>query len=81
MAFALGPVLALLLFIPPVILSFKTANRGNPATDFPILLNALKKSRARSSSAEADIEAALRILTGLELPEKTSIQQWQKAFN
>jgi hypothetical protein len=43
--------------------------------------NALKKNRDRSSSAEADIEAALRILTGLELPEKTSIQEWQKAFN
>jgi hypothetical protein len=57
------------------------ANRGNPTTDFPILLNALKKSRARSISTEADIEAALRILTGLELPEKASIQQWQKAFN
>jgi MFS family permease len=175
MAFAIGPVLALLLFIPPVILSFKTANRrirrkwgkrqskkyiavsaigsiallcfivitilirsnrtpgeyvvqwgsigqgrsiirelkndptadldeirlivsksdtrasaelvqtlanrGNPTTDFPILLNALKKSRARSISTEADIEAALRILTGLKLPEKTSIQQWQKAYN
>jgi len=56
------------------------AQRGDPATDFPILLEALKKSRGRLGSGEYALEEALRMLTGLDLPAKTSIKDWQKAF-
>jgi hypothetical protein len=57
------------------------AGRGEPARDFPILLEALKKSRKNRHSTEEYFEEALRILTGLKLPSKTSTDEWQEAFN
>ena len=55
------------------------AKRGEPVTDFPILLEMLRKAREQQSQDER-IEAALRELTGLDLPEKTSIIEWNRAF-
>ena len=45
------------------------------------IIDTLKKSRDRLSSTANNIEDALRILTGGELPPKTSVADWQKAFD
>lgn len=53
--------------------------RGNPAKDFSVLLDVLKKARASSGNSEI-IEGALRTLTGLNLPPETSIDDWTNEF-
>ncbi len=55
------------------------AKNGAPKIDFPILLEVLIKNN--ESIYRHDIEQALKILTGIELPEDSSIEDWQKAFD
>ncbi len=58
------------------------AVRGDPATDFPILLDVLKRSRREQWGRGSEvIESALFYLTALEMPPATSIDDWKKAFN
>ncbi|MCP4347241.1 MAG: hypothetical protein GY795_17150 [Desulfobacterales bacterium] len=58
------------------------AVRGDPATDFPILLDVLKRSRREQWGRGSElIESAIFYLTALEMPSGTSIDDWKKAFN
>lgn len=62
-------------------LAHTLAKIGDPTIDFPILLNALKRTRQSSGNyGEDDIEFALKVITGLKLESKTSVEDWEKAF-
>ncbi len=57
------------------------ARFGDPSTDVPLLIAALERTRSQSGSFYArDIEASLRALSGLDLPDETPIQSWNEQW-
>ncbi|MBW1692738.1 MAG: hypothetical protein JRJ41_01005 [Deltaproteobacteria bacterium] len=61
---------------PPLIVQAaeRLAVIGEPQVDVPLLLNAL------SSTDSAKVESALRLLSGLELPENTAVKIWREEW-
>ncbi|MDM8517411.1 hypothetical protein QUF76_14530 [Desulfobacterales bacterium HSG16] len=56
------------------------AVRGDPSKDFSILLDVLRRTKKESYGVDA-IEAALKKISGIELPEGTDANDWEKAFS
>lgn len=53
----------------------------DPTIDAPLLIEALRRSRACSKDYDAmEIEETLRQMTGLSLPDGTSTDEWQQAW-
>ncbi len=52
---------------------------GDPKTDVPVLIRALDRARREPSAglSASDLEAALRSQSGINLPDDTTIDQWQ----
>jgi hypothetical protein len=53
---------------------------GQPETDIPLLILALGRCQD-SRACEADVSAALRKLSGLDLADGTSVKSWQEHWH
>lgn len=60
----------------------RLATVGEPQTDVPILIEALERFRFEpdGASSAADLEAALRSLSGSNLPAESTVDQWRQEW-